>query len=123
MKHEFICSQCGETKSHDSDITTGYGVDKDGNKVCYSCCGLNDAKELETLPMGGKTIHYLDTKNKVITNWPGSLKIPISHIREGRHNIAGKRFDTWFKYAGNQFHAVQYGTNTQIAHIKRVKPF
>lgn len=120
---QFTCSQCGQIKTNDSEHTTGYGVDKDGNKVCYQCCGINDAKELAELPLKGKTTLYLNTKDKTLTNWPCSFKIPLSYIRVGKHNFAGKRYDTWFKYAGNQFHAVQYGDNTQIAYVQRVKPF
>ena len=45
----FTCSQCGKTKTHQSEISTGFGTDKDGNKVCFDCCGWNDAKELDGL--------------------------------------------------------------------------
>lgn len=68
-----------------------------------------------------KTHMYLNTSNKTLTNWPCSLKIPVNYIREGNHNISGKRYDTWFTFSGNNFHAVQYGHNTQIAHVKRIK--
>ena len=120
MKHEFTCTVCGQHKTHENDISTGYGVDKDGNKVCFDCCGLQDAKELGELPLKGKTYMYLDTKQKTLSNWPGTFKINLHHIREGRHNIARKRYDTWFNYNGNSYHAVQYGDNTQVAHIKRI---
>lgn len=121
MKHEFICSQCGEHKIHEDNFTTGYARDKDDNKVCFACCGLNDAKELETMPIKGKTVLYLNTKEKTLSNWPGTFKIQLHAIRQGRHNIAGKRYDFWFDYKGNEFHGVQYGDNTQISHIKRLK--
>lgn len=121
MKHEFVCSQCKESKTHEDDLTTGYGTNVAGDKICFSCCGLNDAKELEELHPKQKICLYLDTKEKKLTNWPGTLSIPLAYIREGKHNIAGKRFDTWFKFRGSEYHAVQYGTNTQIAHIRRLK--
>jgi hypothetical protein len=120
MKHEFTCSQCCQQIAHEDKFSTGYGIDKDGHKVCFACCGVNDAKELETMPIKGKTILYLDTKAKTLSNWPGTFKIQLHYIREGRHNIAGKRYDAWFNYKGNEFHAVQYGNNTQIAHVKRI---
>ena len=120
MKHTFICHQCGQTKTHEDDFTNGYGEDRDGNKICFACCGLNDAKELKELPIGGKTTLYMDTKEKTLSNWPGTLKISLPYIRTGRHNIAGKRYDAWFNYEGNKFHAVTYGDSTQIAHIKRI---
>lgn len=44
----FICSQCGLTKPEET-TGTGYGVDAAGNKVCYTCCGVNDSQALDTL--------------------------------------------------------------------------
>lgn len=120
MKHEFICSVCGEHKTHESDFTSGYGIDKDGNKVCFECCGKNDAKELAELQPKQKTYLYLDTKQKTLSNWPGTFKIQLHYIKQGSHNIAGKRYDVWFDYAGKEFHGVQFGDNTQICHIKRI---
>jgi len=121
MLHQFTCSVCHQHKTHESDFSTGYGKDKDGNIVCFECCGKQDEKQLAELPLKGKMSLYLDTNKKILTNWPGTLHISVPYIRKGKHNFAGKRYDTWFKYAGNQYHAVQYGDNTQIAHITRVK--
>lgn len=121
MKHEFTCHQCKENKVHNSDLSTGYATNKAGDKICYACCGINDAKELEDMIIGGKTVQYMNPNAKEISNWPSTLIIPLNYIRVGRHNIAGKRYDTWFTFKGNNFHAVQYGNNTQIVHIKRIK--
>ncbi len=120
MKHEFTCSQCGEHKIHENNISTGYGIDKEGNKVCFDCCGKNDMEILKNLPKGEKMCLYLDTKQMYITNWPGSLKLKVWSIRKGRHNIAGNRYDTWFNLGKQNYHAVQYGDMTQICHIKKV---
>ena len=120
MKHEFICSQCGQNKVHESDFSTGYATDRTtGNKICFDCCGINDAKELKELPIGKKTIQYWDGKN--IINWPGTLKINPYCVNKGRHNIAGKREDIYFKFEGFNYHAVQYGEMSQITHIKKMK--
>ncbi len=119
MTHNFKCSQCGQDKTHDSEFSTGYGYDKDNNKICFACCGLNDAKELTELPIGKKTVQYWDGKN--ITNWPSSLVIKPSYTTKGRHNIAGSREDIYFKFNGFNFHATQYGNNSQIAHIRKTK--
>jgi uncharacterized lipoprotein NlpE involved in copper resistance len=118
MKHEFICSQCNKAIVHESDFTTRYARDKDDNKICFDCCGINDANELKALQPKQKFSLYLDTNKKVITNWPGTFKIAVGFIQTGRHNMAGKRYDTWFNYEGKRYHAVQYGDNTQICHIK-----
>ena len=115
----FTCSQCGKTKTHESEISTGYGTDKDGNKVCFDCCGLNDAKELDGLQKGQKAIQYWN--GEAITNWPGTLVIKPYYKTKGRHNIAGTREDIYFRFNGNNFHATQYGNNSQIAHIRKIK--
>lgn len=55
-----------------------------------------------------------------LTNWPGSLEIPC-RVKRGRHNMAGTRYDVWFRLHGKEWHGVQYGDNTQICHCKRLK--
>ena len=119
MLHEFKCSQCGQDKKHESPVSTGYGTDKTGNKVCFECCGINDAKELNELPIGAKIVHYWDGKN--IVNWPSSLVIAPYYTHKGKHNMAGTREDIYFKFNGANFHAVQYGNFSQIAHIRKTK--
>jgi hypothetical protein len=123
MKTQFTCSQCGETKEHSSDITTGYARDAQDNKICFACCGKNDYAALENAKVGDKLVYYLSSEEgkHTLSNWPGTMVIRLHSVRKGRHNIAGKRYDFWFDYKGNNFHGVQYGDNTQIAHIKRIK--
>lgn len=120
MQHEFTCTVCGLHKTHDDDFTTGYGRDNDDNIVCFDCCGKQDAKELKELQPNQKFYLYLNTKEKTLSNWPGTLKINVNHIRVGNHNIARHRYDTWFTFEGNSYHAVQYGDNTQIAHVRKI---
>ena len=123
MTHEFTCSVCGEHNTHDSDFSTGYGTDRDGNKVCFECCGKQDSAELMSLPIGGKMCLYLSMdkgKEYFVSNWPGTFKIHIHSVRKGRHNMAGNRYDVWFDYFGNSYHGTQYGDNTQICHIRRI---
>lgn len=121
MVHEFTCSVCGEHKIHESNFSIGYGRDKDNNIVCYECCGKQDATTLEQLQPKGKFVMYLNINDQTLSNWPGTFQIKLNSIRKGRHNIAKTRYDTWFDYKGNNYHAVQYGDNTQIAHIRRLK--
>jgi hypothetical protein len=115
----FKCYVCKETKEVTTGITTGYGYDKHNHKVCFECCGENDKKELTNLKPGQKFFLYL-TGNK-LTNWPGTLEINNLHVRKGHHNIARTRYDVWFVFSGNTYHGVQYGENTQVCHITRVK--
>ena len=116
---KFICHVCGLEKPVNHDGGTGYARDKDNNFVCYECCGKQDEQELKTMQPGEKTIHYWNGKE--ITNWPGTLKIKPYFTKNSRHNIARTRTDIWFNFHSLPFHAVQYGDNSQIAHIKRLK--
>lgn len=95
---------------------TGYAVDREGRKFCYQCCAAEDRRQMATT---GRATLYL-TGNE-LTNWPGSLRIPVRAKSRGRHNIAGSRTDVWFTFGGHGWHGVQYGDNTQLAHCKRLK--
>jgi hypothetical protein len=131
---------CGHVASEHSEHTTGYGVHADGSKHCYACCAEQDKK---TMRDTGRTVLYLSMSGDAntahgttlarpicgsyyygqhrVTNWPGSLELPVHGIKVGRHNIAGRRYDFWFAFEGTQWHGVQYGDYTQIAHCKRLK--
>ena len=131
MKTEIL--ECGHPESPHSDFTRGYGKDANGDRHCYECCADRDREQMRE---DGKTCLYLtledDTGRTVsqwghrygrhkLTNWPGSLTIPVGCVKTGRHNIAGRRYDFWFTFENRQWHGVQYGDNTQIAHCKRLK--
>lgn len=119
----FTCSVCGIEKTHTHQFTTGYGWDNNRNKVCFDCFGKQDAKRLEGLPMGGRDMLYLAKKDGrwTVSNWPGTLVIPVWQITTGRHNIAGTRTDVWFNFKGFRFWGVSYGGFTQIVHVKKIK--
>lgn len=115
----FTCDRCGKTKTHKSDITTGYGVVDGDKKHCFECCGETDR---EYMVANGKMTLYLDTKARTVGNWPGTLKFNVGTINKGYHNIARVRYDFWFPGPdGKTWHGVQYGDWTQIAHCKRTK--
>ena len=116
MKDLKLCD-CGHPPSEHAEFTTGYGTDSDGKTACYACCA---EKDKERMIQTGRAVLYLS--NRKITNWPGSLSFDVSHISKGRHNIARTRYDAWFTGPdGKNWHAVQYGDMTQIAHCRRVK--
>jgi hypothetical protein len=113
-----------------SEIGTGYAIDKDNNKVCYSCCAEQDKQFMRD---NGKITLYLtcEPAHKIkepqgrltvgtVSNWPGTLKFKC-HTRIGSHNIAHVRYDCWFIFEGYYWHGVTYGDNTQICHCKRTK--
>ena len=107
--------ECGHPESEHSSSTRGYGV-LNGKRHCYECCAKMDKEQMRK---DGKTTLYL-SKNR-ITNWPGSLSIPIKYQKTGMHNIARTRIDAWFTFEGEEWHGVQYGEWTQIIHCKRNK--
>lgn len=117
--HEFICTQCLQEKKYESDITTGYGKNSNGDKVCYQCIGENDDKHLSSMKVGEKVVLYLHEGR--VQNWPNTFSRLVYGLRTSRHNIAGKRYDFWFNHNGRQFHGVQFGDNTQVAHCKLLK--
>ena len=122
MKTTFTCSKCNEQKTVNQDFTTGYGVDKDGNKVCYECCGKEDERYLID---NGKLQGYLTGQpgNEYFANWPGSFKIPVLYSRKSYHNFAGRngRTDFWLKYKGNNYHGINIGKDNEIATIRKTK--
>jgi len=141
----FVCHGCGETKPILKDVVTGYGIDKDDNKVCFACCGKQDREHMEKglptcLYLSGsiapgqedRTVGQTQLWNPgmqrtewvskwILSNWPDTLKIYIPMVKVGRHNIARVRYDIWFRFAGHQWHGVMYGNDTQVCHCKTIK--
>ena len=131
-----ICRDCGATipptlPGHIGG--TGYARDGEGRAVCYACCGLEDqahirANDRITLYLVQKADAptrargVLSPGDWEVTNWPGSLRIPVSYIGRGAHNMARTRLDVNFTGPdGAQWHGVQYGNNSQVCHCRRLK--
>lgn len=115
---------CGHPESEHLDITTGYGTDANGKTYCYDCCAEADKKEMRKT--GRATLYLIIVNNGTsnyakVTNWPGSLVFDYLHYRKGHHNIAGTRYDVWFKFEGKTWHGVTFGDMTQICHCKVTK--
>ena len=113
---------CGHPLSPHDSFITGYGVDKENRKHCYECCAKNDIEQMIT---DGKFTLYLVEKLQhkyEVTNWPGSLRFNVHHLKIGKHNLARKRYDVWFTGPdGKNWHGTQYGDNTQLVHCRRLK--
>ncbi len=107
------CSQCNK-------IVSEYGYGKDDKVVCYECCAVQDKNFMKE---HGKIVMYLTGKDnkKEVTNWPGTLRIAVNGSKEGRHNMAGIRYDVWFNFDGFIWHGVQYGNNTQLCYCRKTK--
>lgn len=117
---------CGHEPSPHADFTTGYGVDRDGKKICYACCAENDRKQMRET--GRATLYLTSEPNEgnlsadhFVSNWPGSLKFRAHYYKVGRHNMTGRRYDVWFTFENQPWHGVQYGDNTQVVHCNRIK--
>ena len=120
----FTCAKCGKSKPVQTSGGTGYAEYPNiAGKVCYQCCGeLDRASMIDT----GKACLYLTQDNSghlgAVSNWPGTLSFPLIRYHIGRHNIAGKRYDVWFRGPNNTlWHGTTYGDNTQICHCRRIK--
>ena len=117
---------CGHPPSPHESFTTGYGTDSSGKTFCYACCAETDKRSM--IETGKATLYltldavYVGHARGKVSNWPSSLEFPVRYVHEGRHNIAGKRYDIWFDGPdGSNWHGVQYGDNTQVCHCKRIK--
>ena len=133
MKTKFKCSKCGRNIEHTDNITTGYGVDKNDNKVCFGCCASSDIKDLLELKPGECFYGYLTQqvyndpcgasyKKWFVSNWPNSLKIPCVHTKTGRHNWSGKRLDAWFWIGDKKYWVFNFSPDWQeCCTVKRVK--
>ena len=130
----FRCSDCGETKPVQTSGGTGYGYDAAANILCYACCGKRDMADMiengratlyltqpERSAPGLRLDSYGRSGHAIVSNWPGTMRLPC-YVKQGRHNIAGKRYDAWFTGPdGKKWHGVTYGDNTQLCHCKRLK--
>ena len=135
----YVCAGCNQEiePPMQGDITTGYGIDRDGNKYCYACCAAQDRQYMidngritlylskETNPnytgLGTMDSRYPDLY--YVTNWPNSLSFPVrGYPHKGKHNIARNRYDVWFVGPDKHiWHGVRYGDMTDICHCKRTK--
>jgi hypothetical protein len=124
---------CGHKPSPHESFTTGYGTDADGRTYCYDCCADRDRQAMAET---GRATLYLTIPNQpariqppswiyqtgiTLSNWPGSLAIPIACVKVGAHNVARRRYDVWFTFNGELWHGTQYGDNTQLCHCRRIK--
>jgi hypothetical protein len=111
---------CGHAPSPHADFTTGYSTDAAGKTFCYDCCAEMDKAEMRKT---GRATLYLVRRDGEwhVTNWPGSLDLKAYGVRFGRHNLAGRRVDFWFKFEGQEWHGYNLGHYSQIAHCKRLK--
>ncbi len=122
-EEQIICDMCKKEipKQLPNSCTPGYAFIGEDKKICHACCGEMDKKTMEEHDRIALYLVKKDGKS-FITNWPGTLSIRVSHIREGRHNIAGKRVTVWFTdHRNEQWYGINYGDHTQICHCRKMK--
>jgi hypothetical protein len=117
----FLCAKCGLKKPVQNQGGTGYATNDANERVCYACCADVDREYLRSHDRISLYLSKDKTGHYEITNWPGTLRFSPYRVREGRHNIAGSRYDAWFSFEGAGWHGVQYGENTQIIHCRKAK--
>lgn len=76
---------CGHHPSPHSLITTGYGTDVNGKKICWECCHKRD---LESLKTDDKLFAYWSETN-MVTNWPGGVLGVVISYWPVRNNFCG----------------------------------
>jgi len=107
----FACVDCRQLLPVTPGSTTGYGHDTDGHFVCFACCGARDETALRAGDFKGVVLYY---NGKEVTNWPGTLRMPVLHVREGRHNMARVQRRIYFAGPNRRLAATLYGDNTQL---------
>lgn len=117
-----ICDGCGK-RCEGAGIGSGYGRTPDGRELCYPCCGAADR---ERMVADGKATLYLSKVNGgangfELTNWPGTLRIPVRCSSTGRHNMARTRRDVYFTFEGKEWRGTQYGESSQLCHCRAIK--
>ena len=69
---------------------TTYGIDDDGHKHCYACCGDRDRKSMaETGRFTGYVILDGYGNPYKVTNWPGTLRFVVDYSIARNHNWCG----------------------------------
>lgn len=144
----FYCATCAEYRPTPKGYGgasycggTGYGYtshDADAQALCYRCCGKRDEQSMretgravlylsrvssdaERTTGSAERAPYLRASNWRVTNWPGSLTLPVLSLRRGSHNWRNvERVDVWFIFAGYVWHGVQLG-DSQILRAKRTR--
>lgn len=123
MKY-YTCDRCKKLiVIFKGSCTTGYGTNEKKEKICFDCCGEDDKQYMREHKKISLYL-FLDGHGRgIVTNWPGSIEWKNLHVRKGRHNIAGVRYDVWFWFEGTEWHGVCYGDNTQILHCQKLQKY
>lgn len=115
----FICHSCKQEKPVQKPGATGYGINSDGEKVCYQCVADLDKEALKNLKPGEKHTMYFEKANSEVTNWPGTLRIACFYERI-KHNFAREAYAISFWFEGSRFYGRNIGDNDLVS-VKKAK--
>jgi hypothetical protein len=112
----FKCVDCNEVKIVNVEgLSTGFGYTKEGDKVCFSCCGIRDKAQM--LEKGKIALYW---HGGAVSNWPGTLTFRPVKIRKGRHNMGGTVTSIYFRVDGQPWSGKHVGQNTEMTHCRRI---
>jgi hypothetical protein len=104
--------------------SVGYATEFDSDKkVCYECCAVRDKAYMKE---HGEIALYLSDDGAMssarVGNWAGSMNYKVIRYSRSKHNIAGVRYDVWFRDDdGALWWGVNYGHNSQLTRCRRIK--
>lgn len=112
----FICASCKkEVPKHN------YGTNNSGQKFCYACCAEKDKQALRDLKPGETTLLYIDAKQKVVTNFSGTIRIGCQ-VQRISHNWCGKyAYYVSFVFEGARYYGRYIGFNHTTIKVKKSK--
>lgn len=131
IKEPPTCAHCGVSMDH----WGMWGQGTDAVRLCYECCA---ARELADMHSNGRAVLYYTATEEspeqvgsrkeygTVGNWTGELSYRVMRMKVGGHNIAGRRYDVWFRvplagwWGWEEWHGTTYGDNTQLCHCRRI---
>lgn len=92
---------------------------------CYACCAEIDKHQLRMLQGTAKYSLYLshgkETKY-VVTNWPGTLSLPVAYSTESKTNWGHQRIDVWFRFEERWYHGRNQNLQSnELLHVNHIK--
>ena len=119
-----ICHDCKQEipPPAPGTITTGYGLSREGHKVCFACCAKRDKEDMDRT--GEAVLYLVKSANRItyeVCNWPGTLRFAAA-VHKGRHNFAGVVYNIRFRdHNGRYWHGRCVGNNSEICRCRRYK--
>lgn len=118
------CDDCGKSITP-MGVAAGFALMPRGDHVTYLCYKCTANHEKETMRSTGKIDLYLVGDGKAqpfkVSDFSGHLTFKPTRVSVGKHNVASKRWDVWFRFENETWHGVCYGNSTQVLHCKRIK--